>query len=213
MSNYEEFAEQRGELAYYMRRLYEKNLTTSSGGNISMRLPGDLVLVTPSVLDKGVLAANQVVLMDMSGENLSPELRPSIEAEMHLEIYRRRADARAVVHAHPAFATSFACSDVEIEIGLTPELVMAVGRLARAMYHPAGTVEVAAATADALLDANVALMQNHGVTSLGPTLYKAFDRLEVTEMAAKMTWITRSLGGCRPLDGEQRQTILDLLGI
>lgn len=211
MGEYEDVAEQRGDVAYFMRRLYSKNLTSCSGGNISIRLPGDLVLITPASLDKGELDANQVALVDMSGDNLHPLLKPTMELWLHLEIYKRRSDARAIVHAHPPFATSFACTDLDIEIGLTPEAIMTVGEIARADYHPAGTQELAAATAEALLGANVALMRNHGVVAIGPNLFKAYDRMEVTELSAKMTWITRMMNECRPLDSGQRQTIVNLM--
>jgi L-fuculose-phosphate aldolase len=213
MGYYEELAVQRAEVAYFMRRLYDKDLTSCSGGNISVRASGDLVLITPSSLDKGELAANQVVLVDLSGENLSPELRPTIEMGLHLEIYRRRPDVKAVVHAHPVFATSFSCMGLDIEIGLTPEGIMTVGELARAEYHPAGTEELAAATAEALASANVAVMTNHGVVAAGPSLFKAYDRLEVTEIAAKMTWITSTMNKCNPLDASQRATINTLMGL
>ena len=213
MGMYEDCAEQRSEVAYYMRRLYKRGLTSCSGGNVSCRLPGDLVLITPASLDKGELEANQVVLVDTTGENLSPEVKPTIELALHLEVYRNRPDVKAIAHAHPPFATSFACMEADIEVGLTPEGVMAVGEIARAEYHPAGTPEVAVATAEALRTANVALMRNHGVTAVGPTLFKAFDRMEVTEIAAKMTWITLSLNDCRPLNADQRKVIFDLMGL
>ena len=41
------------EVAYFMRRLYNKNLTTTSGGNISFRLDDNRLLITPSATDKG----------------------------------------------------------------------------------------------------------------------------------------------------------------
>lgn len=213
MGYYEDLAEQRAEVAYFMRRLYDKNLTSCSGGNISVRASGDLVLITPSSLDKGELAANQVVLVDMAGENLSPELRPTIEMGLHLEIYRRRPDVKAVVHAHPVFATAFSCMGLDIEIGLTPEGIMTVGEIARADYQPAGTGELAVVTAEAVAGANVAVMANHGVAAVGPTLFKAYDRLEVTEIAAKMTWITMTLNKCSPLDQSQRAVIQSLMGL
>ena len=87
---------------------------------------------------------------------------------------------------------------------------MSMGEVSRAPYHPAGTRELAEATAAALVEANVALMNNHGVVAVGPTIYKAYDRLELTEAAAKMTWLTRVLNDCRPLAPEQRQVVREL---
>ncbi|MDR2391655.1 MAG: class II aldolase/adducin family protein [Planctomycetota bacterium] len=187
-------AEAREEVASFMRRLYRTGLTSCSGGNISRRLPDGLVLITPSALDKGELAGRQVVAMTLSGENLSRPLRPTMEAEMHLAIYRSRPDVMAVMHAHPAFATAFACAGAEIRADLTPETAMTLGVLAWAPNHPAGSRELAEGVAGALAGADVAIMRGHGVIAVGPSLLKAFDRIEVAELAAKMTWILRTLG-------------------
>lgn len=189
------------DVAYFMRRLYDKDLTSCSGGNVSLRLENGVVLITPSALDKGELQPEQVVAVTMDGENLSRDIKPTIEMGMHLAVYRSRPDVRAVVHAHPVFATTFSCIGKEIEAELTPETIMTIGQIPVAGYHPAGTGELAEATAEALGGNNVVLMRNHGVLAVGPTLLKAFDRLEVTELAAKMTWLAQSMGqnpGMRP---------------
>lgn len=191
------------EVAYFMRRLYDKGLTSCSGGNISLRLADDRVLITPSALDKGELKPEQVVTVTMDGENLSRDIKPTIEMGMHLAIFRLRPDVRAIVHAHPVYATTFSCVDREIEAELTPETIMTIGKIAKADFHPAGTGELADATASALGKNNVVLMRNHGVAAVGPTLLKAFDRLEVTELSAKMTWLAGVMGVSPTLTSEQ----------
>ena len=104
------FMEQRETVARFMRRLYERGLTTTSGGNISIRVDARYVLITASKFDKGTLTGSQVGVLSIDGENLTPELPPSIEAGMHLEIYRRRRAVAAVVHAHPTAASAFCIS-------------------------------------------------------------------------------------------------------
>lgn len=211
MSIYNDLRQVREQVAYYMRRLYDKGLTTCSGGNISMKVETDLVLITPSGVDKGLLAAADIAMIGLDGTNMTPHLRPTIEAQMHLAIYKTRPDITAVAHTHSVFATALSCTDIAIEPGLTPEGVMAVGEIAKAAYYPAGTWEVADATATAMTKANVVVMANHGVTAVGKTLFQAFDRLEVTELSAKMTYITRTLGTCTPLDEAQKRRICDLM--
>lgn len=187
-------AEAREEVAFFMRRLYRTGLTSCSGGNISRRLPGGLILITPSALDKGELEGRHVVAMTLAGDNLSLPLRPTMEAEMHLAVYRSRPDITAVMHAHPVFATAFACAGADIRADLTPETAMTLGVPAWAPNHPAGSRELAEGVAKALAVSDVAIMRGHGVTAAGPSLLKAFDRIEVTELAARMTWIIRTLG-------------------
>lgn len=210
MELYEQFAAEREQVAYFMRRLYNKNLTTSSGGNISLRVGDDHVLLTPSALDKGELTADQILLSTLSGENLSPHLKPTMETSMHFAVYRSRSDVRAVVHAHPVFATAFACVDREFDTGLTSEIYMHVPKIGKAPFATPGTDELGSLVAAALSDASVALMRNHGVIAVAATLYKAFDLLESTETAAKISYVASTLATPSPLAPAQLLS-LDLL--
>ena len=207
MEIYDELVRERGEVAGFMRRLYHKGLTTSSGGNISLRCRDGLVLVTPSGLDKGELSADQVSLIRLDGENLAPRLTPTMEAGMHLEILRRRPEIKAVVHAHPVFATAFACLDLELDTGLCSESYMLMPRLANVGFAVPGSPELARLAAESLSSADVALLSNHGVIAVGDSLFKAFELMETAETAAKINFLVRSLGGGRPLGDTERRLI------
>lgn len=203
MSQYEQFAEQREEVAYFMRRLYTQGLTTCSGGNLSLRVDGDVVLITPSGLDKGELRGDQIAMFTLAGENLTPQFKSSIETTMHLSVLRARPDISAVVHAHPVTATSFAAMSMDVNVHLTAEAYAVLGTPKRAPYCIMGSDGLAAIVSDCLKDCDVALMQNHGVICVGKTMLNAFDRLEVMEAAAKMTWITSTMKAMSPMTGEQ----------
>lgn len=204
MKSYEDLHEEREQVAYFMRRLYRQGLTTCSGGNLSLRIDGGRALVTPSALDKGEMRADQIGLFTMAGENLTPHLKGSIETEMHLAILRARSDVNAVVHAHPVTATAFAAMEMDINCALTAEAYAILGRVKRSSYALMGTDGLAAIVAEALKDCDVSVMQNHGVIAIGATMLKAFDKLEVLEAAAKMTWITETMRCVKPLGPEQR---------
>jgi L-fuculose-phosphate aldolase len=207
MGIYEELADKREEVAYFMRRLYKKNLTTCSGGNLSLRGPDDLILLTPSSLDKGELRADQILLMRMNGENLTPHLKPTIEVGIHIGVLKRRPEMNAVVHAHPVHATAFACMNLEIDISLYSEVYLLVERITQSEFAPPGTNELAERVAESMATANVSLMKNHGVITTGPTMLKAFDLMEVTESTAKMNFIARSLGASRPLSEKDKDIL------
>lgn len=198
-----EYTKERQEVAYFMRRLYERRLTTCSGGNISLLVPGDIILITPSGLDKGRIDTEQIGIISLSGENLTPSLKPSIETEMHIRIYQNRPDIRAIVHAHPVVSSSFAASEKEINTSLIAESRAVLGKPARAAYAFMGSPELAAIVARAVAEANTVLLTNHGVLSIGQTLLQAFDRIEVLEAAATITLTTQLLGGKRELTGAQ----------
>lgn len=183
------FQKERKELAYFMRRLYKMGLTTTSGGNISM-LSGDHLLITPSTLDKGRMRAKEIAILTIDGSNLTPEINPTSEKEMHLEIYRTNGSVRAIVHAHPVTASAFACTKNEIRTDLMAEHYAILGTPVRAPYATTGTKDLAQKVSAACTRGKAILMDNHGVLATGYTLLQAFDRIEVLENAAKTTLIT-----------------------
>ena len=181
------------ETALYMRRLYEKGLTTCSGGNVSQRI-GSVIVITPSQIDKAFIREDQIAEIEINENNLTPHLKPSMETAMHLAVYKTRPDIKAIVHAHPVTATAFATSNKEINCRLTGETRAIIGIPANAPYAMMGTQTLAERVSDAAKNANVVLMENHGVICFGENLLMAFDRLEVLEAAAKATLITHLLG-------------------
>ena len=202
-------------VARYMRRLYKQGLTTASGGNISVRVDNG-IFITPSALDKGTNRGNQIGFITFEGENLTPELKPSIENVMHLALYRVRPDISAIVHAHPPIATSFTAMGRKIDCTLIAEARAILGTPVIANYALMGTKQLAEAVSAAALETdsgkpNIVMMENHGVVCLGTDLLSAFDRLEVLEAAARMTLITSLMGSVRPLKPDQLKEIDNLM--
>ncbi len=206
----------RKDVARFMRRLYDRGLTTASGGNISARIDKG-IFITPSSLDKGLIKGKQVGRLTYNGKNLTPELRPSIESAMHLAIYKKRPDVNAIVHAHPPVATSFTAMQKKINCTLIAEARAILGTPVLAPYALMGTEELAAAVADLTghgsSQPNVILLENHGIVCLGKDLLTAFDRMEVLEAAAKMTLITHWMDDIKPLNKKQLREIDNLMGI
>ncbi len=203
----------REEVAYFMRRLYTQQLTTTSGGNISFK-SGDVVLITPSALDKGRITGGQIGVMDMDGNMKTENLKPSIETRLHLEIYRKRPDVAAVVHAHPLAASAYAATTRKINTTLLAESYAIVGEIAYAGYHCIGTSELACETAAAASSANCVIMKNHGALAVGKTLLEAFDRLEVLENTARLNLICESVlkDGISPLAPSELRALDVLMG-
>jgi L-fuculose-phosphate aldolase len=204
-----EFLKEREKVAATMRRLYENRLTTASGGNVSMRVQ-DKVLITPSQIDKATIVTEKIGVLTLEGKNLTSRLKQSMESGMHLAIYHKRPDVRAVVHAHPVFATSFGISRKKINTSLAGEARAMLGEPARAPYELMGTESLATAVATAFENTNVVLMENHGVITVGETLFQAYDRMEVLEACAKMTLITSFLGDAHELNKKQLREIDNL---
>lgn len=200
---YDGYLKERDELAYFMRRLYEQGLTTCSGGNLSVKTPSGHILITPSALDKGTIREDQISMLSPEGENLTPSLKTSIETEMHSRVYKARPDVKAIVHAHPVTATSFTAMKAPLLTTLTAEAYAVLGIPAWAEYALMGTSTLAAIVAAKVAQSNIVLLENHGILTTGPTLLKAFDRLEVLEAAAKMTLYAQIMGRPSPICAER----------
>ena len=204
------FQTEKKEVAYFMQRLYEQKLTTCSGGNISFKIDDENILITPSQLDKARLTASQIGIMSLDGKNHTPELKPTMESGMHLSIYKKRPDVKAIVHAHPTYATSFSVTDKKVNCKLTGEARFVIGEPAYTKYALMGSEELAGIVSEATLNANVVVMKNHGALAVGETLLQAFDRLEVFEASAKITLISGLLGEHNNLSPEELKAIDDL---
>ena len=183
------YKEDRKEVACFMRRLYKQGLTTTSGGNISLRITDDIILITPSATDKGRMRWKEVGILTILGENLTPDLKPSIEFDMHLSIYRKKKEVTAIVHAHPVFASAFTAMKCKINTNLTAEACAILGTPVIVPYALMGTRKLANLAAENILQSDILLLENHGILTTGSNLLQAFDKIEVLENAAKMTLI------------------------
>lgn len=194
-----------------MQRLYRMGLTTTSGGNISA-VWNKLTLITPSQTDKGNMKAREIGIIDDDGNNLTPSLTLSMETGMHRAIYKSRPDVKAIVHAHPPFATAFAVAGKEIDTRLMGESWAVLQQPVIAPYALMGSDELAQKVAEAARQSDIILMANHGVVATGRTLLEAFDRIEVLENCAKVNVIVKLLGSSNSLDTQQQSAINQLFG-
>jgi L-fuculose-phosphate aldolase len=193
------YRNERKQVASFMRRLYDRGLTTTSGGNISCRISDEIILITPSATDKGRMKWKEVGIMNISGENLTPDLKPSIESEMHLLIYKKKKEINAIVHAHPVFASSFTAMKCNIDTNLTAEACAILGNPVMVPYALMGTADLAKVVSENIAHSDILLLENHGILTTGSSLLQAFDKIEVLENAAKMTLIAEMTKKKSPL--------------
>ena len=190
-----------------MRRLYDRGLTTTSGGNISLRVSDEIILVTPSATDKGFMKWKEVGIINIKGKYLTPGFIPSIETGMHLAIYRKKKSVKAVIHAHPLFASTFTAISYKIDTSLTAEATAILGEPYLVPYALMGTDELAKLVSESIIKSEILLLENHGIVAAGSSLLQAFDRIEVLENAARMTLIAELSGRKSPLSGSRVREI------
>ncbi len=169
--------------------LARKGLIRGREGNLSCRLGGELVLMTPRGMDKARLHAHQLIVCSLGVE---PPPAASSEALMHLETYRVCPDVLAVVHAHPISILGLDARGGLPEPHGLEEGGVLLGKVARVPGLRPGSRELAQACARALRRAPVAVMARHGVVAGGTDLWEALERIEVAELLAHVALARRS---------------------
>ncbi len=195
--------EQRQEIVRVGKMLHDKSFIAAGDGNISVRIDDYTILATPTCMSKGMMTAEDLVAVDMSGRKTAGFREVSSEIAMHLMIYRVRPDVNAIVHAHPPTATGFAASGIALDKPLVSEVVLTLGAVPLAHYATPGTSELVDALEPLVPGHNAILMANHGVVAYGADLMLAYMHMETVEHFAKIMLVTIQLGQSRPLTDEQ----------
>src|SRR5579872_7468272 len=196
------------EIVRYGRMLHERCFVAAMDGNLSVRLKGDRILVTPTCVSKGAMRPGDLVIVDLEGRQLSGRRNVTSEIGMHLLIYRMRPDVAAIVHAHPPTATGFAAAGMALTEPLVCEVVMGLGCIPLARYGTPGTSELAKTLEPYVPAYDAILMSNHGVVSYGDTLEHAYMKMETVEHFAQIALVTHLLGRQQPLSGVDIEKLL-----
>ena len=192
----------RDELVATMDRIYRYHMTTTSGGNLSILDPDGSIWITPSRVDKGSLRPGDIVRMkaDGSREGLHP---PSSEFPFHREIYRRRPDIKAIVHAHPGALVAFSIVRRLPETRVQTHAHNLCGKVAYAAYACPGSQELGDKIAQTFAEgADCVMLENHGVVIGGRDLAEAFQRFETLEFVAQTVIRASALGELKTLPAD-----------
>lgn len=194
------------------RRLWQRAYVASNDGNISVRLDDRRLMTTPANVSKGFMTPDMMVITDLEGKKISGDRKASSELKMHLQVYRERPDAHAVVHAHPPTATGFAVAGIALDRAVLAEVVTTLGSIPIADYATPSTDELPAAISKFLKAHDGLLLANHGALAIGPDLFTAYHRMETIEHFAKISLVSRQLGREHLLSREEVQRLQGLRG-
>jgi L-fuculose-phosphate aldolase len=192
----------RDEIMRTMERIYRYRMTTTSGGNISIRDEEGDTWITPARLDKGSLRREDIVRVRPDGTAEGPH-RPSSEFPFHKAIYDVRPDLRGIVHAHPVALVAFSICRKVPDTRLLHQARHVCGEAGFAPYALPGSESLGrniAATFAA--GAHCVVLENHGVVTAGASLQNAFERFETLEFTAKTIIKASILGQVRYLADE-----------
>ena len=190
-------------------RIYRDRMTTTSGGNVSVREPDGTLWITPARVDKGELIRDDIVCVRPDG-TADGRHAPSSESPFHKAIYAARPDIGAVVHAHPGALVAFSICRTAPETRLFHQAHSVCGTVGFAPYACPGSEALGESIARTFADGcDSVILENHGVVVGGPTLPEAFARFEAFEFAAKTLLRARRLGGVNTLSDGQLQMAAD----
>lgn len=191
------------QLVMIMQRIYSCGMTTTSGGNLSIRDENGDIWITPTGIDKGSLTREDIVRVSPSGETFGPH-QPSVELPFHREIYRLRPDLRAILHAHPPTLVAFSLARRIPDIRLTPDVRRICGDVAMAAYDVPGSRQLGVNIARRFAEGyQTVVMENHGCVCGARDLFGAFMAFETLDFCGRMELYARKLDAPRPLTPEQ----------
>ena len=193
----------RREMVEFGQRIYAKGLVAATDGNLSHRLSGDRLLITPSGSCLGELQPTDLAVVDAAGRILSGPRRPTSELPLHLTAYRVRPDICAVVHAHPPIANAFSFAGESLEQCVIPEVVVGFGTIPTTPYATPSSEEGARVITELIRDHDGLILQRHGTVTVGNCLRDAYFKLEKIEHAAHITLMARLLGRVIPLSTDE----------
>ncbi len=183
------------------KEMLRRGLVEGTSGNISARLSDGNIVCTPSSVDYAEMVLDDLVVVDPDGEVVlcKPGRSPTSELQLHLACFRAFQDVGSVVHAHPVWATMFACSHEPVP-ACVDEFTMYIGGEVRCSeYAMSGSAEVGESAVTALQDRGAALLANHGLVAVGPSPSKVLHIVALVERTAQIAWGARALGGVVPI--------------
>lgn len=193
------------------RRMYTRGFVAANDGNISCRV-ADGVWATPTGVSKGFMRKRDLVKLSLDGKTLrSGPLGASSEIKMHLRVYAENPAVRAVTHAHPPVATSFAVAGISLDRAIYPEALVNLGTVPCVRYETPGSAGIPDSVAPYCKTHNALLLANHGALSWGRDVFEAFYRLESTEHYAMILMLTgRVIGKAKLLSRPQIDELLEI---
>lgn len=195
------------------QRMYVRAFVAANDGNISVRVGEEEVWATPTGVSKGFMTKDMLVKVDLDGNVLKGDRKPSSELKMHLRAYKENPDLKAVVHAHPPICTAYSIAGIELSTPILAEAVITLGNVPIVPYAELGSEKVPEVIAPYTRTHNGVILANHGVVTWDEDAYTAYYRLESMEYYANICMLTEKvLGNQNMLSEEEVDRLIKMRG-
>jgi L-fuculose-phosphate aldolase len=210
MSYAEKYEQQMKEFLHVCGRLSENMYVTSHGGNLAWRLEENLILITPTKLNKGSITFEDLVFIDMKGERVEGERKATGETPMYLNFFRHRPDIASVIHCHPPYTNAFTITRGKnwLMRPTFPETTTEVGPVPVVPYGEPLTQKLADNFLPFLKRYNAFLMESHGLVIMSPEgIFRTLELIEILEVTAQTLVAALSFGDIKEIS---RRDVQDL---
>lgn len=201
--------EERQQIVEYGKKMIDAQLTTGTGGNISIyNRKEQLIAIKPSGIEYHDITPQDIVILDQQGNIIEGNKKPSSELSMHKIFYEKRQDINAIVHSHSTNATTLACLGEPLK-AIHYLIAFSGSDLVECTpYAPFGTQELAELAYQHMQNKYAVLLGNHGILTAGPNITYAYSALEELEFCAELYLKTKTLGGGKILTKQEINTVL-----
>lgn len=188
------FKEIRNEIANLGKEITASGFNLGTWGNISARIDENHLAITPSGVAYETITAENIVVIDLTGEIVDGDKKPSIELPLHSAIYKAKKNVNAIVHTHSVCCTAFAIARKPIPAVCEDMIQIVGGQVDIAEYFLPGSKELAQSVATALGNKSACLMANHGLIAVADNLNEAYKIAQIVEKSAQAVIYANSLG-------------------
>ncbi len=190
------------------KSLYNRGYIIANEGNLSVRLSGGNIAITPAGMNKWQMKPEDLLVCMADGTIIEGSGRPSSEIRLHLAIYRWRPDIAAICHAHPIYATARSVAGKSLMRPILPEILMTLGGIPLASYGEPGTDELPKTLEKLIADYDAFLLESHGAVTLGKDMSDAFNKMETVERFAHILYIAETISEVRELPSHEVERLL-----
>lgn len=191
-------------------RIYRSGMTTTSGGNISIRDENGDIWITPSGIDKGSLTTRDIVCMKKDGTQEGLH-KPSSEFPFHKAIYESRPEIKAIIHAHPPALVAFSIARQVPNTNIVPQARKICGEIGYAVYGCPGSEDLGKKIAEQFKnkDYMAVIMENHAVVLGGTDMMDAYQRFETLEFCCRTIINGAKLGKVKTLSNDEIESYVN----
>lgn len=189
----------------FARQMVADGIARRAQGNISARDEvSGLIAVTPTAIPYDRLLIKHIAVVNLDGELVEGEWKPTSELPLHLAFYRAQPEVRAVIHSHAPYAALFSVTGQPLPMLLTEAAMLLGGPVPVAPYARPGTQPLADEAVRIADIRPAVILANHGLVTVGRDLAAAYDASLAVEATARTLWMARAMGaGVHEIDAEE----------